>query len=453
MATDYDRTVLGRSKKLGKEAANLAIGALMHNVERLTREAVYLAAYRVAKKRFQKEGYSAQDAQLAAIDQAANDVNESLADYDMTNRPRWMQTALGKVAFQFKMFPLHMILLLGTNFVKMLPLLNKEGKAAASKKFFGILLTTASIAGLSGLPVFSSAISAVAWMVSLALKAMGKEDEDDELRKLDPMLWFRTVFLPEQLGEVMVGDTPLSDLLDSGPLNALTGAAIAERVGLADIFGRDTKEGRSSREEFQGWVFENLGPTASTMTSAADAYDAWRLGDDRKAIEKIMPAFIRNPMLAQRMAKEGIKDSNGQIIAGPEEVTAWQLFMQGIGFRPAAVARSSDAAFKLTSAEQKILNEKKLVLGRIKVQARKQTEESDALMQKIIEKELTEFNQKHPTFSVDAKELKNTLLQDAKARATSRFGFKVNKQNLGLSERTLNYLDERADRELRKKPE
>jgi hypothetical protein len=453
ISTDYDRTYLGRAKKLGKEAGNLAVGALMHNVERLTREAVFLAGYRVARKRFEKKGYSPAGAHLAAIDQAANDVNEALADYDMTNRPRWMQTALGKVAFQFKMFPLHMVLLLSTNFVKMLPLLNNEGKAAAAKKFFGIMLTTASVAGISGVPILGSIISAAAWMVSQALKAMGREDEDDDLRKLDPMLWFRTVFLPEQLGEVMIGDIPLSELLDTGPLNALTGAAISERVGLADIFGRDTKEGRSSREELQSWVFENLGPTASTALSLADARDAWRLGDYTKFREKIAPAVIRNPMLAEKMAREGIKDSNGQVIAGPEEVTAWQIFMQGIGFRPAFVARASDTAFKLTSDQQKILNEKKLVLGRIKVQARKQTEEGDELMQKIIETELPEFNRKYPEFSVDATELTNLLLQDAKARASSRFGFKVSKQNINLSSRTLDYLENRAERELRNKGE
>ena len=346
-----------------------------------------------------------------------------------------------------------MILLLGTNFVKLLPLLNKEGKAAAAKKFFGVLLTTASIAGLSGLPVFGSIVGAVAWMVSQALKAMGAEDEDDELRRLDPMLWFRTVFLPEHLGEVMIGDVPLSDLLDTGPLNALTGAAIAERVGISDIFGRETKEGRNSREEMQTFVFESLGPTASTVAGLHDAYDLWRLGEERKAIEKIMPALIRNPMLAERMAREGIRDINGQIIAGPDEITAWQLFMQGIGFRPAAVARSGDVVFKLNSDQQKILNEKKLVLGRIKTQARKQTEEGDELMQKIIEKELTGFNAKHPAFSVDAAELRNALLQDAKARASSRFGFKVTKQNIELSSRTLDYLETRAERELRKREE
>ena len=35
------------------------------------------------------------------------------------------------------------------------------------------------------------------------------------------------------LGEVMIGDVPLSDLLDTGPLNALTGAAIAARAATA----------------------------------------------------------------------------------------------------------------------------------------------------------------------------------------------------------------------------
>lgn len=446
VATDYASTTLGKVGKLGKEAGNLAVGALMHNVERLTREATFLAAYRLGRARFLKEGLAPEEAHLAAIDQAASDVNESLADYDISNRPRWMQQGLGRIIGQFKMFPIHTMLLLGTNFVKMLPLLNKEGKAAAMKKFLGIFTTSASLAGLSGIPLFGTIAAAIAWMVG---KAAG-EDEDEgkkELRETDPVTWFRTVFLPDHFGEKKIGNTPLSEIIDTGPLNALTGAAIAERIGLGDLLGRDTKETRTAREGLILFALDHMGPLPSTALSFADAYDAVSVGDYQKAVEKITPAILRNPIVANRLKEEGIKDAKGQVVIPAEEFTAWKLFMQRIGFRPAEVARMAETSFRLTSAEQRILGERQKVLDRIKVQARKESEEGDVAMERVIEEEVSAFNNKHPGFGIDADDIYRALLADAEKRGSSRYGVTVTEKNAAMTEAPLNEIERRIERE------
>ena len=445
VATNSASTVLGKTGKLGKEAGNLMIGALMHNVERLTREAVFLASYRMGYERFLKQKMTPDEAHTAAVEQAVSDVNESLANYDPSNRPRYMQNALGRAAFLFRMFPIHTMLLLGTNFVKMLPLLNKEGKAAAAKKFMGIYLTAGSIAGLMGIPFFGPIVSAIAWAIQ-----KGFEDEDDipeELRNLDPELWFRSVFLPELTGDKKIGGVPLSEILESGPLNAITGSAIAERIGLSDLLGRDTKEARTAREDVQNYAFEKLGVHASTALNFADAYDAFELGDYAKVAEKLSPAVIRNPILARKMATEGIKDADGNVIKGPDEVSAWKIFMQGIGFRPAEVAKISEDVFKLKSAQQKILNEKKLIVGRMKVQMRKDTAEGDDRLVQIMDKEVDAFNRRYPTFAMKGSEIRDTLREDLKARAGSKLGFRQDKQNRDLSDKVLANLEKRIARE------
>jgi hypothetical protein len=337
------------------------------------------------------------------------------------------------------------MLLLGTNFVKMLPLLNKEGKAAAAKKFMGIYLTAGSIAGLMGIPFFGPIVSAIAWAIQ-----KGFEDEDDipeELRNLDPELWFRSVFLPELTGDKKIGGVPLSEILESGPLNAITGSAIAERIGLSDLLGRDTKEARTAREDVQNYAFEKLGVHASTALNFADAYDAFELGDYAKVAEKLSPAAIRNPILARKMATEGIKDADGNVIKGPDEVTAWKIFMQGIGFRPAEVAKISEDVFKLKSAQQKILNEKKLIVGRMKVQMRKDTAEGDDRLVQIMDKEVDAFNRRYPTFAMKGSEIRDTLREDLKARAGSKLGFRQDKQNRDLSDKVLANLEKRIARE------
>lgn len=444
LPTKSASTVLGKWQELGKEAGDLLVGALMHNTERLTREATFLASYRVGFKNYVKKGMSEAAAHEAAINQAVSDVNESLANYDLSNRPRWMQKGIGRVAFQFKMFPVHTTLLMTTNFFKMLPVLNKEGKAAAAKKFFGIYLTAGSIAGAAGLPAFSPIVAVLA----AAFKKMQDDDEDelpDELKDIDPETWFRTVFLPDLLGDVSIGGVPLSEIVDTGPLNALTGLAISERIGLNDLFGRDTKEAKTTREGLVNWSLEKAGPTVSLGLSLADAYDAYQLGDFQKAAEKALPAFFKNLIIAERIASEGIKDSKGNEIVPPDKAKAYAI-AQAVGFRSAELARINETNFKLTAAEQKIVNERDLLVGRMKVQARKGSEEGALRLEKIFETEVARFNQKNPEYAIDPDTLVDTLVKDLETRASARLGFAVTEKNARLVDPTLYRMEQRLER-------
>ena len=430
-------TVLGKTKELGVEAADMLVGGLMHNIERLTREAVFLASYRLGVKRGLTED--------AAINQAVSDVNEALANYDITNRPRFMQQGIGKIALQFKMFPLHTALLLCTNFIKMMPLLNKEGKKAAAIKFFGITMTAGSVAGMAGLPFGFLGV------IAEAFKHMQDEDDDfpDELKNKDAKAWFRNVFLPQQLGDVTIGGVPVSELLDTGPLNALTGAAIAERIGLQDLFSRDTKEAKTESEALKQYVFEKMGPTASVALSVADAYDAYLVGDYQKMREKLAPAVARNLILAHKMATEGIKDSKGNVIFNPDEISTGRILAQIIGFRPAVVARMSETNFKLTGVEQSTIFERDRLILASKVAIRKGTPEGDAQFQKLLETKIDAFNQKHPDYEidVDSDEFEESIEKDLESRAEAQLGFKITEKNAAMASPALEQLEKRIARE------
>lgn len=435
-------TVLGKAKEMGKEAGNLLVGALMHNTERLTREATFLASYRLGFKQNTRRGMTPNEAHEAAINQAVSDVNEALANYDVSNRPRYMQTGIGKILFQFKMFPLHTALLLMTNFFKMLPVLNKEGKAEAAKKFFGIYLTAGSIAGLAGIPAFSPIVGAVAY----AFKHM-QDDEDapEELKDKDPETWFRTVFLPDLLGDVTIGGKSLAEIADAGPLNAMTGLAISERIGLNDLFGRDTKEAKSSKEALSGWALEKAGPSVSLALSVADAYDAYQLGDFDKVADKLSPAVLRNLIVAERMAKDGVKDSKGNVIIPPDEAKGY-VMAQRIGFRPAELARIGDANFKLTAVEQRVVNERNTLMGRLKVQARKMSDEGADKIEKIVETEVSRFNSKNPEYALMPDDIVDSLVKDLENRASARLGFLVTEKNARMADPTLYRMEQRLER-------
>jgi predicted Fe-Mo cluster-binding NifX family protein len=249
MSTEQFEGVAGKGKRL----ANLMVGALMHNTERLSREAVYLAAYRLGKK----QGLSYDD----AVQKAVDSTNEALGNYDITNRPRFMQQGIGKIAFQFKTYPLQMSLLMLTNFKKMIPFLNKEGKKEAATKFFGMAGTSFLLAGAANMALFSPIMGLMGW----AWGQLGLDDDwPEELKDLDFETWFRTVFLPEKLGDVEIGGVPVSDIVDRGPLNAITGYDIGSRIGLNDLWGRDSKETKTSRESAIAFMLDHFGgPTAS----------------------------------------------------------------------------------------------------------------------------------------------------------------------------------------------
>jgi hypothetical protein len=420
----------------GKRMASFLVGALMHNTERLSREAVYLAAYRLGKK----QGLTYTD----AVQKAVDSTNEALGNYDITNKPRFMQQGIGKVAFQFKMYPLQMTLLMLTNFRKMLPFLNKEGKKEAATKFFGMMGTSALLGGVANMALFSPIMGLIGWAWS---KMRDDKDWPEELKDIDFETWFRQVFLPEKLGDVTVGGVPVSDLIDRGPLNALTGYDIASRIGLNDLWGRASKEVKTSRDSAIAFMLDNFGgPTSSLLLGFADAYDAYALGDYQKMQEKLAPSAIRNLLIANRMADEGMKTGRGVELVGKNDVKTGELIGQAVGFRPDILAATQGPAFKLIGIEQKINNQRNLILNKLDFQLRKDTDEGDKKYNEILENEVEKFNKKYPSYALDDDAIDASITKKAEQRATSRAGVVMNEKNIPIYEEGVNTLEARLDR-------
>lgn len=420
----------------GKRLASFLVGALMHNTERLSREAVYLAAYRLGKK----AGMSYDE----AVQRAVESTNEALGNYDITNKPRFMQEGIGKVAFQFKMYPLQMTLLMVTSLKKMLPFLNKEGKKEAATKFFGMMGTSALIGGVSNMALFSPIMGLIGW----AWGKMG-DDEDwpDDLKKLDFITWFRTVFVPEHLGDVEIGGVPVSELIDRGPINAITGYDIASRIGLNDLWGRDSKETKTARDSAVAYMLDNFaGPTASLALGFADAYDAYAMGDYQKMQEKLAPAAVRNLLVANRMANEGMMTGRGAELVNKDDVKTGELIGQAIGFRPDILAATQGPAFKLTGIEQRILNQRNLLLNKLDFQLRQNTDKGDEKFEKILDEEVSKFNTKHPSYALDSDTIYDSLVKKTEQRAGSRAGVIATEKNVPIIEEATDTLEKRLDR-------
>ena len=420
-----------------KGGINLLVGGLMHHTERLSREALYLASYRLGRQR----GLTLDE----AIDQAVSDVNEALGDYNIENRPRWMQKGLGRIAFQFKMYPLQMVLLALTSFKQMLPFLNAEGKKEAATKFFGLMATSAVMGGASNMLLFSPIMGLLGW----AWKQMGDDgDLPDELKDKDFSLWFRTVCLPEVFGHISVGGVSLADIIDRGLINALTGEDIGSRIGLDDFLGHAPKELKTARENAIAFVIDYFGgPSLSLGLSIADAIEAFRQGDIQKGIEKLNPSFTRNVLIAYRYATEGVKSSRGSVLVPKEALTNGELFGQAIGFRPDRVAAAQAAAFKLTGIEQRVQNERARLLTRLN-NAHKDAQKTNnySRFDAIIADELPKFNSKNPENAIDSDDIYNSILKRAELQASERAGVALTEKNARVMRDALDNLEKTLER-------
>lgn len=414
---------------LTKRGAAMATGGLMHTTERLSREMIALPSYRLNRQAGKSHDES--------VNQAVIDTNEALGNYGQYNRPLYMQKGLGRVVLQFAMYPLHVTLFLMRNFKRMLPLLNKEGKWEATQIFFGVLGTTWVLAGASGLPMFSTVMGLLGWM-------WRDEDKPQEYKDMDYETWWRTIWLPEVLGEMNIAGVPLADLADRGLANAITGLDIASRTSLNDLWLRDTKETKTARESAVALAMEKAGPSAAMILSLADAYEAFGNGDYQKGIEKMSPALIRNFILTYKYAQvslgdmtigqgKGAKVSGAQVLL-KDDYTTGLILGQLIGFRADALADTQQLAFKLTAATQRVENERSKILNNLDREYQIGAEEGKwgGYLKQL--ETMKKFNLKYPSQAITPEQLVESINKRLEQRAIREAwaGMPITKKNIPL---------------------
>jgi len=194
------------------------------------------------------------------------------------------------------------------------------------------------------------------------------------------------------------------------------------------------------------YVTDKMGPSVSLGLSMADALDAFAVGDDVKAWDKLSPAAIRNIRYAMRLADKGIEDSTGNEIVPPDEISTGKFIAQIIGFRPEEVARMADVNYRLTGAQIKIQNEQTRLMTAAKVAIRNQDDKGFDNFEKVME-DIDKFNERHPTFPIDTGQVMENIAEDMRKRGASQFGVNVDEKNAIFTERVLEYLGDRFERE------
>ena len=427
--------VNSKAFELGKDAVNnLVLGGLMHHGERLSREVIALTSFRLHLAELQKANPNDPTNYDEAVKAAIRETNEVLGNYNANNKPMLMRGAGGRLVTMYKFFPLVTTKLLIVNFSKMLPMFNKQGKAAAATKFFGVLGTHTLFGGLVALPAFSLVMG----LLQAAWEEWQKDpDAPDEMRDIDYETWWRTVWLPENLGS-----TGLAQLAEYGLINKLTGWDISSRISLNDMWFRDPQPGKNVKETALNWGQVLFGAAWTTGLGAAQGIELMTQGEYERGLEKLTPASISKLMVAHRYATEGVQTPQGVQVAEKGKVPKSELVGQAIGYAPARVAEAQTTAFKAQAAEKVIVREREGIMGTLKDSFRKSIdpnrnveihERFDKIFQDTLDK-ATDFSLRNPEREIIGEEITKALNDELKKVVETEMGsgIKMTKENVRL---------------------
>lgn len=382
------------------------ISHVFHKAEVVNREATAMAAYRLA--RADGAGHA------EAIHQANRDVHESQFDYSNANRARWMQSSAAKVLLMFRQYSLAVTWLIGRAFYQAIKGADPETRTMARRKLTGILGMTALFSGTLGLPVLGS----VGAILNALAAAFGDDDEpwdwETELR----------AFLRE-----MLGDTGAEAIL-RGPVQALTGVAIAQRVGISDLWFREPDRELEGRA-WANYLFEQAaGPMGGLVTNFFRGQQLMAEGHVWRGVETIMPKAIKDAMKSVRYVTDGVNNLRGDAIV--EDLNVFESLAQIAGFSPASVAAAYDYQRDIKGYEQYILDRRRALMDAFALAYRLgDIEGRDAVLAKM-----REFSAAYPALAITADGIRRSLMSRARYSQQADAGIIVDRRlRAGLEDR------------------
>jgi hypothetical protein len=417
-----------------KSATNM-MGGLFHHVERLNREVMFMTSFRLSRK----EGMSFDD----AVEQAVKDTYDALGNFSEQNRPRIMRGPIGRTLLQFKTFPLFVTTYLTRNGYRAMAGMDAAAKKEAATQLFGTLFMSGLLAGYVGVPGISAAMGAIQGIIN----AMRDEDDEDPLEERDIEFWFRSVFIPEFFGEAQIGGNKISDIIDSGLIDTITGYNMSNSLSMNNMWFPDLKEQRTLEDTVREYALSLMGPFASlTLNQIPSAIRLLQEGKTMQGLERLLPAALRQPLTAVRYSEEGATTSTGAVIREPEEFTKAQLLAQAAGARTTGLASAQEANFKANALKAKVVIEKGKLVNRVDLEATRGDDEAfDDALEKLIA-----FGARNPQARIDGGDLSKLVQARIAKRARSDRGFDVDKKFYPYLEQLLESSREKLEKEAAK---
>lgn len=419
----------------GTRAVTRFMAGGFHHMESMNRQIAYMTTYDLEFDAAKARGLDDRAAQKVAQDKALTLTRETMFNFSTFNKPEAFKQPFLKLSTQFMTFPIMLTSYLVRNFRNMLPLLEGEAKVAAGKRLFGTLGMTALYGGITALPMYG-----MFWIALEAMRdAMTDDGEDPEfapyaddegnpLGKVNLKFWFENDYLPSVFGpdsDIATGlglSPEAAALLTRGIRSGAPTVAdvdIQSSVSMSDLFFRNDLKADTLQGMFEEAAFANLfGPAGSILTNFGRAAEMFERGEGTRAVELMVPAFIKGAVRASRLSEEGLKDIKGNEIKPPEFYTSTKLFYQSLNIGSAEVGEIQRQNMQIRDMQKGVEDTKSQLitrLGEAYVKAMENPTEENIARRDELDAERLRFNRTYPTAAIEEESVTrsfDSLLED-----------------------------------------
>ena len=373
------------------------MGIPMSEVERFNRASLALAAFRSARSGKMKErarekygvrGERASYEQAKAF--AADVVRDAHFVYGKSNLPEFLRGGsagrLASTMYTFRTFTHNMI----NMWAWALSTQGKEGAAFVAKS----IGATTLLGGLTAVPLYAT-------MIALGQAITGDDDDwTESIRKL----------LPES--------NLLRDIVCYG-IPAIAGVNVGGSLQMETPFTRGFKKGSTPKEVVTESIGNLIGiPYDLFVEKPSKIIEAYRKGNEWRAVEEVVPTAVKNALQAWRLYYEGQTTVSGRPINTPGVQGARKLSVDEaagklLGFQPVSSTKSY-AAYEAANHAKSVRSDKIDDLTLIGLKAK---DNNDPVRRQEMIRKLREWNE---TMKADGKPHMIIRLKDVESRIKSR---------------------------------
>jgi hypothetical protein len=375
-----------------------AVSWMFHTSEMINRESTAVAAYRLARA----QGQSFHD----AVKYADEITNGTHGDYSNANRARYMQGNVGKILFQFKNYSLAMSWLWGRNFYKAFKGETPEVQKLARRTLTGMLGMTGLFAGVVGMPIFN----ALRYSANAVHLVTGDPDEPWD---------FETEFrswLAEHLG------SEAANVIADGAANQVTGADVASRVSMSDLWFRDVDKQLTGESAYDNMLESIAGPLGGMIKNMYVGTQLFNEGHTERGIETMLPAAAANALKAMRYETQGANSLKGDPIV--PDVSTPQALIQAIGFTPTVIAEQRRVNNALENYQSEIQTRRATLMNAFALA--KLAGDDDGAASAL--EQIQAFNQKYPEVAISMNAMHDSLRRRAENSARAENGINLNRK-------------------------
>lgn len=389
-----------------RERVMRAISFMFHHTERLNREVTYLAAYRMARA----DGMAHDE----AVDEAAGLTWKTHFSYQNTDRPRIMQSDMGKILTTFRNFTANMLFRLFRDTHEAFKGATAEERREARAQLIGVTLSLFAHAGIRGVWGYGML------MTLLGLFLPGGADDQDE--------WLQDALLMNGDGPGVAAWNWTMGMALNGVPGAALGVDLTNRIGMPDLWFRSPDKDLEGKDLWSFYTEQILGPVAAIGGGALSGLSMVADGQVVRGLEKMVPNAVSDVLKAGRYTGEGVTTYYGDPII--ENTNPWEVLMTAAGFTPGRIAERYEINNRLKRREKEITEERKDI----------QRDVGDAIRagQPVPEKALKRmqaFNTAYPEFPITPKSIRQSVRAREQSSARNEFGVSLNpKLNARLRE-------------------